>query len=328
MRDKIVSVDLGFGYCKGKKGDKYYTQPSVIGEPRMVFEDDLNNDDLQYESFSLLRSYFVGNLAVRKSNVRYYSTGDNKYGYWITSVMLDTMLGCLAPNEENNILITGLPIDFYFSQINKVKEFLGQYTKRRYFGLKIGRNNPETVSVQASKVHVVPQPMGAAMNYLLDDDGRIKDKDEARKIFVIGDLGFHTFDLLVLDGMEIHRYSHSDTEISVATAYTQVQEWLKNQVGYAPDLYQVDAAMLKGDFQGIDLSPILTKMCESLAYQIELAVESLNLRFHKYIGTGGWSTLITPMLNIPEEKKVMFGQDGNVQGYEKIGVRAYVKENA
>jgi hypothetical protein len=79
--------------------------------------------------------------------------------------------------------------------------------------------------------------------------------------------------------------------------------------------------MLKGDYQGIELTGVLSKMCEALARQIQFSIDSLNMRYFKYIGTGGWSSLVTPLLSIPEGKRIVYGQDGNIDGYNKIGVR-------
>jgi hypothetical protein len=164
--------------------------------------------------------------------------------------------------------------------------------------------------------------MGAAMKYLLDEQGELKDKDEAKRLLVVGDVGFHTFDILVLDGMEIHRYSHSDKEISISNAYTMIQDWLRDRTGSAPDLYQLDAYILRGEYQGIDLTDIFKQAMESLAFQVKLAIDSLNLNYHKYISTGGWASTITPMMELPLDRVVTYDQDGNIDGYELIGRRS------
>jgi len=69
------------------------------------------------------------------------------------------------------------------------------------------------------------------------------------------------------------------------------------------------------------LTGVLSKMCEALARQIQFAIDSLNMRYYKYIGTGGWSSLVTPLLKVPKDKCIVYGQDGNIEGYGKIGVR-------
>ena len=328
LLDKVLPADFGFGYGKGLYKGKEYKQPAVVGEPRRVHTQDIQKNDFQYGKVILGPTkkevfepvHFIGNLAVRQSNTRYYSIGDDKANNWTTAVQLETMLGYLAPNEEV-FVVTGLPLDFYFDQLDAMNKFLAGYKKSKPFALKVGHEVHKDLTVGICQHHVVPQPMGACMNYLLDDRGQFNDISEAKQIIVVGDLGFHTFDLLVYDGGEIHRLSHSNTEISVANGYKLVQEWLRPQVVSVPDLYTLDAAMLKGEYQGIDLTGVLEKMCEALARQIKFALDSLNIRYYKYIGTGGWSSLVTPLINIPEEKRVIYGQDGNIVGYGKIGVR-------
>lgn len=328
LMDKVFPADLGFGYGKAKFKNKEYKQPSVIGEPRRVHEQDIQGNDIQIGKITLTDDkhevftpeHFVGDLALRHSNTRYYSIGDNKANIWTTWVQLDSMLGTLAPNEDI-FLITGLPLDFYFEQMTSMHRMLDNYRNPKKISLKFGKSIIKDANISINDYHIVPQPIGACMNYLLDERGQFIDKNEARQIIIVGDLGFHTFDLLVYDGGEIHRFSHSETDISVANGYRLVQEWLKPKVASIPDLYTLDAAMLKGEYQGIDLTGVLSKMCESIAQQIRFAIDSLNIKYHKYIGTGGWSSLITPLLNIAPEKIQVYGQDGNINGYAKIGVR-------
>ena len=47
LLDKVVPVDLGFGYGKGKYKGKEYKQPAVVGEPRNVHPQDIKDDDIQ-----------------------------------------------------------------------------------------------------------------------------------------------------------------------------------------------------------------------------------------------------------------------------------------
>lgn len=324
LLDQVIPIDFGFGYSKGKFKGKMYKQPSVVGEARRLYPQDIRDNDIQLGQMKtpevFIPDYFVGDLSVRHSNTRYYSIGDDKANMWTTAIQLKAMLGYLAPGEEV-FAVTGLPLDFYFDQLGAMNAFMKKNENIKPFSLQVGTNLIKDIETKIVDHHVVPQPMGACMNFLLDDRGQLRDKSEARQTIVVGDLGFHTFDLLVLVNGEIHRASHSVVDISIANAYKMVQEWLRPQVISVPDLYTLDAAMLDGHYQGISLTDILGKMCEALARQIQFAIDSLNIKFYKYIGTGGWSSLVTPLLDIKEDNFVIYGQDGNINGYKKIGVR-------
>jgi hypothetical protein len=323
VKNRMVSVDLGFGWTKGKRLDKIFRQPSVLGEPRYVHDDTIRDDDIMYGN----SKYFVGNLAVRQSNIRYYTISNNKAQSWTTKILLQCALAHLIP-DQSSFVITGLPLDFFFKQKRDMEKLLDEFKHPQDFQVSFGRNNHARVRNIISQHNIVPQPLGAGMNYLLDDNGKIKDELESKQIIVVGDLGFHTFDLLVLDGMEIHRYSHSDTEISIANTYKQIQEYLRDKSGKAPDIYQLDMHILRGEYEGLDLSPLISRAFQSLANQIDFAVQSLNLNYHKLILTGGWASIIADYIsNLDSKKTVVYNQDGNIDGYLKIGRRIWESQS-
>ena len=77
-------------------------------------------------------------------------------------------------------------------------QFITKFNSTPEHSIKFGKNAPLESKPNILKSIVTLQPMGAAMNYLLDDRGQFNDKSEANRVIVIGDIGFHTFDLLVL----------------------------------------------------------------------------------------------------------------------------------
>lgn len=315
-QDKIVALDLGFGWTKAKKGENYFRQPSVVGESRTVHEDYIKDTDITYGK----NQYFVGKLAIRHSNVRYTTLSDNKAEAWTSKILARCALAELCPDEEV-FLITGLPLDFYFKQKTHMEKFLDDFRSNQDYAVTFGRSKPIKCRPAVKYSKIVPQPLGAGMHYLLNDSGELNDQSEANRIIVVADIGFHTFDLLVLDSMEIHRYSHSDTEVSVANSYKMIQEALRDKVGKSPDIYQLDAYVLYGSYQGYDLEPLISKCFHSLANQIDLAIRSLNLKFHKLILTGGWASQVLNYLPSKTNDVVCYDQHGNIFGYEKIARR-------
>ena len=237
LLDKIIPIDLGFGYGKSKFRGKEYREPSILGEPRTIYVDSIKENDLQYGKVYIDEKtkqpyfepmYFVGDLAVRHSNIRYYSTGDNKFNNWTTGIQLETIIGQLA-KDTNLFVVTGLPLDAYFEQLPYMQRFLDLYKEGKPYALKIGHTIVDGLFTKIEKYFIIPQPIGACMNYLLDETGKFNDRKEASQTILVGDLGFHTFDLLVYSGGEVHRLSKGYNEISIASAYTLIYEWLKKQ---------------------------------------------------------------------------------------------------
>lgn len=314
---KTAAIDLGYGWTKAKVGARIWRQPSVLGEAKPLFDENLRNTDVIFDN-----KYFVGDLAVRHSDVRYYSTKDNKAETWTTEILLKTALGALAANEQVNV-VTGLPIDFYFKQKDTMVKMLDNVNQGDAYRLQIGRSFDVDTRPKIIQSKIVPQPLGTAMNYLLDDMGQLINIEAAQNRILVIDWGKYTLDLLVLDAMEIGKESNSPEKLGVDTAYKLLQGYLREVLGKAPTRYDLDRYVMEGEYEGYNIIPLVEKAFKALAAQIMLEVEGLNMNFYKILVTGGWAGRIAKYLNFDKEKVEVFGQAGNVDGYEKIGAKSW-----
>lgn len=311
----LEAADIGYGWTKTPT----WRQPSVLGERRQLFEENIRPDDVQY--IGTQGDYFVGDLALRHSQVKYAGTAENKATTWTTKILLETALGITAP-QANVYLVTGLPVDYYFKQRPAFEELLQNFNQPQPYEIQVGRHK-HIARPWIMKYKIVPQPLGSAMNYLLDDRGQMLRPDEAKKKILIIDVGYYTLDLLIMDAMEVGKASCSPEGLGVDTAYKLIQDYLKDNIGKAPNRYEMDPHVRAGSYDSYDIKPLTAKAFEALAAQIDLEVQQLNTSFHKYIITGGWASLIADYLTIPKERAVIFDQLGNVQGYRKIGARLW-----
>lgn len=319
-RRKIISaVDIGYGWTKAAARGKIWRQPSILGEPRKLFENDLRETDVTYKAGK--DSFFVGDLAQRHSQVTYSTTKDNKAATWTTNILLKASLGITA-GSNSLYLVTGLPVDYYFNQKQDFKDLLENFNTNESYIISIGGSDWK-VRPWILKNKIVPQPFGSAMNYLLDKRGQIKDKKEANKRILVVDVGYYTLDLLILDSMEIGKDSCSPKDLGIDTAYKILREYLKDEIGKAPGRYDLDRYVLSGEYQGYNITDLTNKAFQALADQITLEIESLNTTFHKYIITGGWAEKIAKMLTINQKAVITYGQLGNLEGYEKVGRRVW-----
>lgn len=320
----IVAVDIGYGYTKAVGAGKSWRQPSVVGDARELFEGSIKPSDVQLTSNG--KTYFVGDLAVRQSLVPYFGTGDNKAMTWTTGILLKAALGVVSP-RDGAYVVTGLPVDYYFKQKADFEKILQGFNNDNTFLLKIGS---ECISCRPwiTNYKVVPQPFGAAMNYLLDDKGQIMRPQAAQGRMLVVDIGYYTLDLLVLDRMEIGRESRSPERLGIDTAYNLITAELREKVGRAPARNELDRYIRGGTYEGVDILPIRARAFEVLARQISAEVQSLNMRFDRYIVTGGWAAEIAPLLGLPADRTIIFDGLGNAEGYRKIGVRLWQKSSA
>lgn len=106
---------------------------------------------------------------------------------------------------------------------------------------------------------------------MLDDAGSVVRGDVARGRTLIVDVGYHTVDLLAVDGLEPITRLSTGTNFGPATAWAQIGKQLNRP------LWDVDQMILSGQIR--DVEPTL----RALAINIMGSIESLNERFDYYL---------------------------------------------
>lgn len=321
--NSLSYIDLGYGWTKGIGNNKRFFEPSVVGDARQLMEQQTKDGDLIYRGDG--HSYFVGNLALRQSKIRYNSTGENKAETWTTAVILKTALAKLSPTGPINT-ITGLPVDYYMKQKSSMVQLIdGLNSTGPYTVEIIGQRQQVRVNPLIAHYKIVPQPFGSAMDYLLDDHGNVARMVEAKRSMLVIDVGYYTLDILELDGMEIGKNSRSPHGLGVDTAYNLLHEFLIEQIGRAPERFEMDRYVLAGEYAGYDIRPFVTQAFQALSQQILLEIDSLSSYYDMYLLTGGCAPLIKDFINLPNLITIKDSQFANVRGYEKIGARLWLK---
>ncbi len=330
----IGAVDLGYGWTKAKvEGEKAWRQPSVVGEPKRVYQADIREDDVRYHTLirqedadpCLQAKYFVGNLALMKSTIKYAGVGKDKSKDFHTRVLLETALGAIAPDVSVN-LVTGLPWDFYNTQKSDMEDLLKSFNKGDIFGVQHGHAAPVQARPYIKNYKIVPQHLGGLMNHILDDQGNEREEGLLVKHnWLVIDPGRFTLGLLGMERGQIMKESRSPDQ-GVEVVYDIIQEELRVQLGRTPDRFLLDSYVLSGEYDGIDLMPLRDYAFTAWASQIQLEIESFNRNFKGYIVVGGWAGEIAPKLKTPKDKTYIYDQWANLEGYIKIGKRTW-REN-
>lgn len=310
--------DLGFSWAKGKRQNKYFVQPSIAGEAQPIFDVNIKPNDFFYED-----SMFVGDLALRQSDIKYFTLNKQKSEAMTSEIILKTGLGYLNGNKPFN-LITGLPILFYFKQLSEMERMIERLGSSDPYEIKKGNGSFQQLKLCISKYKIVPQGYGIAMNHLLNDSGRIQNKADAKKKILVVDLGFYTLNLLGLDGLEIMKESTS-LFLGVEKAYKLLRKYLQELVGIAPPIYELDKYVISGTYEGKNIQPLVVKAFKALAIQIQNEIEGLNINFDMYMIGGGAAHYIFESLRL--ENKSLYGQLDQIEGNEKVGVRLWGRNN-
>lgn len=308
----VTALDIGYGWTKGKHGNVLFRQPSILGDIKQLHEENMRNGYIIFED------YFVGELALKHSDVKYYCLKDSKANTWTTKILAQTALAYLKSSNTN--VVTGLPVDFYFNQKDDFENLLEDINGSRVWIEILGDGKyQEYIDIKENKI--VPQPLGAAMDYLLDDNSQLTKKEEARGRILVIDWGRYTLDFLILDGMEIHRASSSPPDIGIEAAYYLLRRYLRERFGKAPATYQMDSIVQTGIYERHDVKPLIDTAFRAIIQQIQLEVEGLNMSFSKHLLVGGQAERLNHYLDIPD--KVEGHQLSNLNGYEKIGRRSW-----
>lgn len=309
-----LNLDLGFKWTKAERGGRFYRQPTIVGEAKDMFEQNIKSDHFVYND-----ELFVGNVALEYSDIKYFSLKNKKAEAETSDVVMKTTLGYLAKKDRVH-LVSGLPINFYFTQKEPFKEKILGLADQGEYTIRKGRGNNISVQPVIEECKIVPQGLGVTMDFLLDDDGKITKVKAAQQKILTVDLGFYTLNLLGFSKSTIMKESKS-VLVGVEKAYTLLQGYIQKLTGHTPAIYELDPYVISGKYQGHDIKPLIYKAFKSLGSQIKNEIESLNIEFDIYLIAGGAARYIYEHLNLPN--KILMDQLAQVRGYGKIGKKSW-----
>lgn len=307
----FVALDLGYGHTKGISKGREIVIPSVVGSAHDLFTTDLA--EIQPLSFirDIKRNRFIGDLALRQSAMRSFSLDEHKALSDNTLALMETSMALLAGSRSNINIISGIPVTFFNHQREEFKNLIeGEHTIDIMAGDKHYTN-----TITVDRAILVPQPLGSAMDFVLNNEGEIK-RDVANTIKgTIGvlDVGFYTSDMLLLDNMEIvHNHSRSlKSGLSVALK-------AMNDAGIDLPLYSLDKAIREGKY-----ARAKDKAYSALAEQISMEVRTYwsEAKPDIIIVTGGGGSALHGYFDL-QTTTFLAGQMSNVRGYHKMGRRS------
>jgi len=334
---KNVGIDLGYGFVKATDGDKEYVFPSVVGSGRdLKYRSELSRP-LQSQGLDSLvvtlegRKYFVGELAIRQSEIASRSLDQNRVEDKNTRVLLYTTLALFSQWEQQSFnIVTGLPTAYYSSYRDAwVNSLHGSQTVRFMSG---GEEKERTISIE--KVRVVPQPFGTLYDRVLNNIGNVVDTDLTRLTVGIVDVGFKTSDFAVSDGLEYIERLSSSTPTGLSSAYGMIADRLREEFRINKENYELDEIINKGQIRiagkPYDISNIKREAFERVAAKIITELESLwdYRSMDVILLTGGGGQALSEYL-LPRFNNAFLvegSQSANTRGYLKLANNIFRNE--
>ena len=336
---EILGIDIGFGFTKATNGRDFLVFKSVLGEAtdiqfqEQVLAGPTGDDHLQVEVDG--KSWFVGELAERQSNVRFFTLDQSQFIAQFAKNLALTAAAQLVGGFIPINLVTGLPIGYYRQHKDELARILQGEHKVALIDAA-GKRQEKVINI--NKIRVIPQPFGSMFNLMLNDLGDLGDKRLVKEKVGIIDVGFRTSDYTISDKMRYSERGSRTTDSGIARAFNIIATKLREKSGVSVELYRlydaVDRGSIKIRGKEYDLKVLTEQVFNQLAGAVAGEVERLwadDWDMDAMVITGGGGAVLakylTPLLNghvLPVDPS----KDArlcNVQGYWKFGKHLWAR---
>jgi plasmid segregation protein ParM len=336
---EILGIDIGFGFTKATNGKDFLVFKSVLGEAtdiqfqEQVLAGAVGDDHLQVEVDG--KSWFVGELAERQSNVRFFTLDQSQFIAQFAKNLALTAAARLVGGFIPINLVTGLPIGYYRQHKDELARILQGEHKVALIDAA-GKRQEKVINI--NKVRVIPQPFGSMFNLMLNDLGDLGDKRLVKEKVGIIDVGFRTSDYTISDKMRYSERGSRTTDSGIARAFNVIATKLREKSGVSVELYRlydaVDRGSIKIRGKEYDLKVLTEQVFSQLAGAVSNEVERLwadDWDMDAMVITGGGGAVLAkylqPLLNghvLPADPS-KDARLSNVQGYWKFGKHIWAR---
>jgi plasmid segregation protein ParM len=330
----IIGIDIGFGFTKAVKDRETIIFKSILGEAAEIQYTETLLAEAQDDEFLHVEidgvAHFVGELAERQSNVRFFTLDQGQFVSRFARVLALTALSRLATSHIPVNLVTGLPIGHYRQHKEAFTRLL---TGQHKVTLVARDGSREEKTININKVMVVPQPFGSLFDTMVTEEGKLKDRSFLQKKIGVIDVGFRTCDYTVSDKMRYSERGSRTTESGIARGFNIIATKLREKSGVNIELYRLYEAVEKGSIkirgQEFELKSLTEQVFKQLATAVANEVDRLwadDWDMDAMIITGGGGSVLEPFLKpqltgelIPAELATKDPRFRNVRGYWKYG---------
>lgn len=315
-----IGLDIGYGFVKVTDGESGYVFPSVVGEghTKPVFRAEPRRpiiDDLRVGLEK--RVFFVGKAAIRHSRLAFRDLSPSRAEADDLKVLSYAALSFFSRGPVNQFeVVTGVPPGRMH-----LAPALADMIKGTHHLTVYRQQTPQEVSIQVSRVEVVPQPLGTYWSQALRPGGGT-DEAWAGHIGII-DVGFRTTDLAAIEDAEFIPEKSKTIAVGLATAYDDIANRLLTDHSLERESHALDEAVIRGRVsvggRTIDISPMRNEAFEHLGLKILVEITSTwrILEFDRLLLTGGGGQALSAYLlpRLPQAELVSDPITANSRGY-------------
>jgi hypothetical protein len=182
-------------------------------------------------------------------------------------------------------------------------------------------------------VLVVPQPFGALLSLILDERGRLVTSATEMAEGQVGilDIGQHTNDMILVEGLEYIEARSGSIEVGVSTAVEMIRKVLLDDYHVSYETHEIEVAVRRGwlviDGEKRRVNGLASERLDPIARSIEAeactlwSISTLNA----IVLTGGGSLVLKPWPE-PLFKQGTYAPDAamaNAAGFLRYGLRQW-----
>ena len=243
---EVAGVDIGFGFTKATDGKEFVLFKSILGE---VTDIQFSLPIVKSEAGPCLhvlldgRSYFVGDFAEQHSTTRQFTLDQEKLLSEFCKVLALTAMGYLYKDTTPVNIITGLPVGYYreFNQrLSKMLKGQHEISFQKHDG------SIDVTCVNINNLRIIPQPLGSIFNLLMDENGKITNRELAKQKIGVIDIGFRTTDFCIFHGLQYVERGSSTTDTGISKTFNVIAKKLREESKVNVELYRLYKAIETG----------------------------------------------------------------------------------
>ena len=242
----VVGLDIGFGFTKATNGRECIVFKSLLGEASEIqFRMNIGRGEPIRSMHVTLdgQSYFVGEYAEQQSSVRQFTLDQEHLTEDMSRVLALAALGHLVDSYAPINLVTGLPVGYYREYHPRIKKVLAG-PHEITFEQSDGAGQSRKLNI--GQVRVIPQPLGSVFNLLMNDTGRLGNRDLAREKIGVVDIGFRTTDFCIFDRLQYVERGSATTDTGISRCFGLIAKKLREESGVNLELYRLYKAVETG----------------------------------------------------------------------------------
>jgi len=243
---EVAGIDIGFGFTKATDGKEFALFKSILGE---VTDIQFSLPIVKSEAGPCLhvsldgRTYFVGDFAEQHSSTRQFTLDQEKLLSDFCKVLALTAMGYLFSADTPVNIITGLPVGYY-------REYHQRFAKmlKGYHEISFQKNDgtSETIRLNINNLRIIPQPLGSIFNLLMDENGKITNRELAKQKIGVIDIGFRTTDFCIFHGLQYVERGSSTTDTGISKSFGVIAKKLREESNVNIELYRLYNAIETG----------------------------------------------------------------------------------